>query len=104
MAHIKTEIGDLEMQYDISGITNSGSALKENQDTFFIVQTGKLTAFGVFDGHGKVLGKLAATTAKDFFTRKFTHEVTFEDIQQEPEICIRKLFQECHNEIKTVRI
>ncbi|OQR81587.1 hypothetical protein THRCLA_11598 [Thraustotheca clavata] len=84
-----------------SGTTDIGSPRTPvNQDTYFVLDLGNGTiVLGVFDGHGKECGHLAAEASKLFFMEQCSIPSTLERLQSTPEKELRRLFGACHEHI-----
>ncbi|EQC40250.1 hypothetical protein SDRG_02896 [Saprolegnia diclina VS20] len=84
-----------------SGTTDIGSArCAVNQDTYMALDVGGgSVVLGVFDGHGKETGHIAAEAAKAFFMSHFELPESLAAIEAQPEAELRSLFGQCHAHI-----
>ncbi|KDO21277.1 hypothetical protein SPRG_13576 [Saprolegnia parasitica CBS 223.65] len=87
-----------------SGTTDIGSArCAVNQDTYMALDVGGgNVVLGVFDGHGKETGHIAAEAAKAFFTSHFESPEALAAIEAQPEAELRSLFAQCHAHLYSV--
>lgn len=76
-----------------------------NQDKSFCCKVGENNehlVIGVFDGHGRELGELAAVTANEFFQTELRKLDVIEDLRENPKKTFCKLFEIAHEKIKEV--
>lgn len=87
----------------LGGLTDPGVPGKNNQDDFFVWDSGDGQNFviGVLDGHGRDLGALAANTAKKSLL--VTLSSNFDKIRSDPEATLTAAFVEAHQAVKNVR-
>jgi hypothetical protein len=87
----------------IGGITDPGVHGKQNQDDFFVEKLpGDNCILGVFDGHGRELGQLAAKTAKEFIRDQLRREDVRAEIEKDPKGTFVELFDKAHKAIEAV--
>jgi hypothetical protein len=89
----------------VGGVTDPGVAGRENQDDFFVWQSsdGRSCCLGVFDGHGRELGKLAAGVAKESFASHLASDDALRELRVRPREVLRAAFQAAHEAIAQVR-
>lgn len=77
---------------------------KQNQDDFFYSELGDGNiVIGVFDGHGRELGQLAANTAKKTIRELLTAPGALDRVVSDPQGVLTEMFAEAHRQIKHVR-
>ena len=108
-----------------SGTTDPGGPNKENQDEFFTWEhpEGREKGYyvcacdqnaldnlhlgsvvlAVFDGHGREVGKLAASTAKQSMQQQLMQPNLFSMIGEDPKAAMDGMFEAAHQSIKIVR-
>ncbi len=86
----------------LGGLTDPGVPGKNNQDDFFVWDSGDGQNFviGVLDGHGRDLGALAANTAKKSLL--ITLSSNFDKIRSDPQATLTAAFVEAHQAVKNV--
>lgn len=88
----------------LGGLTDPGVPGKNNQDDFFVWDSGDGQNFilGVLDGHGRDLGSLAANVAK----RSLQAELSagFDKIRADPHTTLVTAFENAHLAVKQVRL
>ena len=60
-------------------------------------------AVGVFDGHGREMGRLAALTASSSMKAQFDSPSTWAEIERDPNAAFVRIFNEAHAAVKEVR-
>lgn len=90
----------------IGGITDPGVHGKQNQDDFFAeALPGDGNAIiGVFDGHGRELGQLAAKTAKLFVRDELKKPEVLAAVEASPQATLESIFAAAHRAIMEVRL
>lgn len=79
---------------------------KQNQDDFFVEVIDAAAGdciVGVFDGHGRELGQLAARTAKDYVRGELRKEEVRKAIERDPKGKFDEVFVAAHKAIEAVR-
>ncbi len=79
---------------------------KQNQDDFFVEVIDAAAGdciVGVFDGHGRELGQLAARTAKNFVRDELRKEEVRKAIERDPKDTFDAVFCGAHKAIEAVR-
>lgn len=90
--------------FRVGGITDPGVHGKQNQDDFFYEDLGAGNlALGVFDGHGRELGQLAARTAKTTVRALLRDPETLVALEHDPKSTMERVFRQAHTEIERVR-
>jgi hypothetical protein len=86
----------------LGGLTDPGVPGKNNQDDFFVWDSGDGQNFvvGVLDGHGRDLGALAANTAKKSLLVNLS--TNFDKIRVDPEATLKAAFVTAHKAVKNV--
>jgi len=88
----------------LGGITDEGVAGKVNQDAFFKLDLGRGTVIiGVFDGHGRELGRKAGEAARDYLEGQFKMAETIRALRRDPAKIMREQFARAHEHIESVR-
>ena len=75
----------------------------ENQDKAMLFRCGpdnNVLVMGVFDGHGRELGELAALVARDYMRDEIQKPEIIEAIEENPQPTLEKLFLDAHIQIK----
>ncbi|KAA0150340.1 hypothetical protein FNF29_05352 [Cafeteria roenbergensis] len=88
---------------EAGGITDPGVHGKQNQDDFFVEVIDAAAGdciVGVFDGHGRELGQLAARTAKNFVRDELRKEEVRKAIERDPKDTFDAVFCGAHKAIE----
>lgn len=85
-----------------SGATHSGVSGCQNQDELLMYkdEAKKNFVFGIFDGHGKDIGKLAAMEAKKSFMKAFENGNFFERLEKDCKAVLEDLYRNAHDQLK----
>ncbi|OQR93115.1 hypothetical protein ACHHYP_02925 [Achlya hypogyna] len=96
--HATVATKGLSVTIAASGTTDIGSARATvNQDTYLVQDLGEGNlVLGVFDGHGKETGHVAAHAAKAFIAKHFSDPSALLRLEAAPEAELRALFRSCH--------
>mmetsp|Transcript_1369 Transcript_1369/g.1512 ORF Transcript_1369/g.1512 Transcript_1369/m.1512 type:complete len:433 (+) Transcript_1369:504-1802(+) len=98
----RREVGKSPFRFLTGEATDIGGG-HENQDKGMLFRCGqddRVLVMGVFDGHGRELGELAALVARDFMREEIQKPEVIEAIEESPTTTLEKLFLDAHNQIK----
>eukprot|EP00753_Platysulcus_tardus_P016602 PLAT5881.1.p1 GENE.PLAT5881.1~~PLAT5881.1.p1 ORF type:complete len:485 (+),score=256.97 PLAT5881.1:33-1487(+) len=98
---ITLKAGEVPFTFHVAAATDIGGS-RENQDDYFIWQKGDgaTLVLGVFDGHGRELGKLAANVAKHSVLEQLSQERTLRRLRAAPEEVMTEVFQLAHEAVQ----
>ena len=91
-------------EFCFAGLTDPGGPNKQNQDDFFIHAHADpgCVAFGLFDGHGREVGMLAALSAKLFMLDELSRPDSMAKIRSDPTGTIMQIFRGAHAAVERV--
>ena len=91
-------------EFYFAGLTHPGGVNKQNQDDFFVHHEAdhNFAVFGVFDGHGREVGKLGANAAREYVELEIQQPNMIENFRTRPRATMRALFRGAHLAVKQV--